>query len=329
MTPKIIAECCQNHGGDRTLLKEMIHAAAENGADYVKIQAIRSAELTHRPRFDAGETAPDGTVKVIRRPYADELARLSKLDLTPDDEAWFVEECLRAGVAPMTTLFTRTGARQVKDLGYEAVKIASYDCASLPLLRDAARWWSTVVVSTGATYDEEIAAAAGALAGKRAVFLHCVTRYPNPLDACHLRRMLWLRRFAPEVGWSDHTRVSELGVQASKVALALGAQWVERHFTVLAADKTKDGPVSITPAHLAELRAFADLPRRERMAAVAASVPGWEAALGDARRPLSHEELLNRDYFRGRFAARVGERWVYNWEECGELDAAAAEGGGR
>jgi sialic acid synthase SpsE len=293
----------------------MIHAAAESGADFVKIQAIRSAELTHRHRFDNGEIGTDGTVKVIRRPHAEEYARLSKLDLNLEDETWFVEECLRAGVAPMTTVFTRAAAREVRNLGYEAVKIASYDCASLPLLRDAAHWWSTVVVSTGATYDDEISAAADALTGKRVVFLHCVTRYPNPLDACHLRRMLWLRRFSPEVGWSDHTRVSELGCLASQIALAIGADWIERHFTILAEDKTKDGPVSITPSQLAKLRIFADLSRRERMQEVARTVPGWEVAVGETNRPLSHEELLNRDYYRGRFASRIGERWVYNWED--------------
>ncbi|MBI4508423.1 MAG: N-acetylneuraminate synthase family protein [Deltaproteobacteria bacterium] len=315
MTPVIIAECCQNHCGDRKYLQEMIHAAAENGATYVKLQAIRSSELTHRERFDTGEIAPDGTVKVIRRPFEDELVRLSKLDLSLDDEAWFVEECRRAGVAPMTTIFTRSAAREVKDLGYEAVKIASYDCGSPPLLRDAARWWSTVVVSTGATFEEEVAVAARELAGKRAVFLHCVTRYPNPLDSCHLRRMNWLRRYSPEVGWSDHTSVSKLGIQASQIALALGADWIERHFTILPEDKTKDGPVSISPAQLAQLRSFASLSRRERMRIVADSIPGWAVALGDARRPLSHEEFLNRDYYRGRFASRVGGRTVYNWEE--------------
>ncbi len=315
MRPVIIAECCQNHGGDRRLLGEMIWAAAESGADYVKIQAIRSAELTHRPRFDEGEVAVDGKVRVIRRPFAEEQIRLSKLDLTLDDEAWFVEECTRAGIGPMTTVFTRTAARQVKDMGYEVVKIASYDCGSVPLLREVARWWSTIVVSTGASYDEEIEAAAGALQGRRAVFLHCVTRYPNPMEECHLRRMAWLRRFSPEVGWSDHTRFADLGIDATLSALALGADWIERHFTILRADQTKDGPVSIGPSQLAELRAFADLPRRERMRALKERVPAWERTLGDASRALSEEELLNRDYYRGRFASQVNGRTVFNWED--------------
>ena len=51
---KIIAELCQNHNGDLKILKEMVHAAAEAGADYCKIQSIDSSELTHRERFDKG-----------------------------------------------------------------------------------------------------------------------------------------------------------------------------------------------------------------------------------------------------------------------------------
>jgi sialic acid synthase SpsE len=313
--PILIAECCQNHNGDRTILQRMIHAAAESGADFVKIQAIRSRELTQRPRFEEGLTDPDGTVRAIARPFQPELQRLARLDLTLEDEAWFVDECHRAGVPPMTTVFTRTAAREVAELGYEAVKIASYDCASVPLLRDARKHWARIVVSTGATFDPEIERAAEELSGAEVTFLHCVTLYPTPLKELHLRRMNWLRRFSPRVGLSDHTEPASTGLWASKIALALGAVCVERHFTVLDPGQTRDGPVSINPAMLKELRAFADRPRMERMHLVEREHPAWEVTLGQARRDLSARELLNRDYYRGRFASKVEGQDVYNWED--------------
>ena len=65
---KIIAELCQNHNGDIKILQEMVHAAAESGADFAKIQSIDSSELTHRPRFDEG-LIEGGKIKVIKRPY--------------------------------------------------------------------------------------------------------------------------------------------------------------------------------------------------------------------------------------------------------------------
>lgn len=319
MRPILIAECCQNHKGDREVLKRMIHVAAENGADYVKIQALRSREVTFRERFEEGITDADGTVRAIKRPYQTEVDRLSKLDLTLDDEAWFVTECLRAGVAPMTTAFTRTAAREIKDMGYEAIKVASYDCRSYPLLRDLKRWWSTLFVSTGATFDEEIERAAEVLQGVDFTFLHCVTIYPTPMEEMHLRRMSYLRRFTPKVGFSDHSAPAKDNLWASKIALALGADCVERHFTVLDAGETRDGPVSITPEMLRELREFADRPRRERMEIVQREYPDWERTLGSARRKLSHTEMLNRDYYAGRVASKVGGRDVFNWEDV-EID---------
>lgn len=313
--PILIAECCQNHNGNKEILKRMIHEAAAAGADYAKIQTIRSREVAFRERFEQGTVDAKGVQTAIKRPYQPEVDRLSKLDLSLEDEAWFVDECRRAGVASMTTVFTRAGAREVKDVGFTAVKIASYDCKSFPLLHDVKRWWKTIVVSTGATYDEEIARAAEILAGTDLTMLHCVTLYPTPLDELHLRRMDWLRRFAPHVGFSDHTKPADTGLAASKIALALGAECIERHYTVLEPAETRDGPVSITPAQVRELRTFADLPRPERMAQVRKDFPAWEKSLGQATRALSPAELLNRDYYAGRFASKVGGRDLYNWED--------------
>ena len=292
----------------------MIHTAAENGADYVKIQAIRSRELSHRERFDEGLTE-NGEVKVIKRPYQPEVERLSKLDLSLDVEHWFVEECWKAGVAPLTTAFTRTAAREIKDLGYEAIKVASYDCASYPLLTDLKQHWNTLFVSTGATYDEEIEKAAAILQGTNYTFLHCVTMYPTPMEELHLRRMSYLRRFTSKVGYSDHSKIADTDLWASKIALALGADCVERHFTILEPTETKDGPVSINPKQLKELREFADLDRHERMERIQKQYPAWQKSLGKSNRQLSSAELLNRDDYRGRFANMIDGKVVYNWEE--------------
>ncbi|MEM9680897.1 MAG: N-acetylneuraminate synthase family protein [Bacteroidota bacterium] len=293
----------------------MIHAAAENGADFVKIQAIRSNELTHRPRFNDGVIDDNGVQQVIKRPYSIELERLQKLDLSLDEEAWFVEECRRVGVAPLTTAFTRTAAREVKDLGYEAIKVASYDCASYPLLEELKQYWSTIFVSTGASYDEEIAKAAEVLKGTDTHFLHCVTIYPTPMCELHLNRINYLRRFSPNVGYSDHSKPADTKLWASKIALALGASCIERHFTILGPTETKDGPVSITPEMLKELRGFADMSRFDKTKAISVEYPEWENTLGEATRPMSHVELLNRDYYRGRFASKVSGRPVFNWED--------------
>lgn len=315
MSAKIITELCQNHNGDRKLLQEMIHASAENGADIVKIQTIRSKELTHRPEFDEGSII-DGEVKIIKRPYKSEYERLKKLDLKIEDESWFIQECLKYGVSPMTTVFTKAGLKEIKDLGYEAIKIASYDCASYSLLNDVKESFSKIFISTGATYDDEIEKAAKILNGSDFEFLHCVTIYPTPLNELHLSRINFLRKFSSKVGYSDHSLVKETGTIASRIALGLGASCIERHFTILDDDKTKDGPVSITTKELKELSDFNSLERQEQMKIINKEMPDWQnVVLGNSTRPLSHNEKLNRDYYRGRFASKINSNIIYNWDE--------------
>ncbi len=314
MKPLIIAECCQNHNGDIEVLKRQIHAAAENGADFVKLQAIRSSELTHRERFDRGIIDSNGKTKSIKRPFKQELERLKKLDLTTEQESWFADECKRAGIGSMATVFSLNSAKELKDMGYEAIKIASYDCASYPLLYEVKKYWSTIFVSTGATFDHEIEGAAKILEGSNYHFLHCTTIYPTPLKDLNLRRMDYLRRYTQKVGYSDHTKVEETQVIASKIALALGASCIERHFTILERDQTRDGPVSINPLELKQLTDFAKLPRSKMISLINEEFSNWEITLGASSRELTYEELLNRDYYRGRFASLIDNKHINNWE---------------
>ncbi|MDP3735397.1 MAG: N-acetylneuraminate synthase family protein [bacterium] len=316
---KLIVELCQNHNGDREIFAQQIRAAAENGADIVKMQSMWSEDLRDRSRFEEGETHPDGSVKTIKRPFDAERERLAKLDLTLDDHRFFIEQCVKYGVVPMTTIFARHRVPGVGALPWpeRIVKVASYDCASPALLRELAEYFDRFIISTGATYDEEIEATASLMRelGKEFTFLHCVTSYPNTLEMAHLARMDWLRQHVPQVGWSDHTHVGRDGITAAKVAIMLGADYVERHFTVLAADQSKDGPVSITPKLLAELDRFRRLSSGAQRTEVERDIPLWQTLLGSAERDMTPTELLNRDYYRGRFASPTRDGWVYNWEE--------------
>lgn len=313
--PLLIAECCQNHGGDRAILGRMVDEAAAAGADVVKMQAIRSVDLVERERFEEGAVDAGGRRTAILRPYGAERQRLEALDLTEDDERFFVERCLAADVKPMITLFTRFAADRYRDIGFTWAKIASYDCRSVPLLREVAAVFPDVVVSTGATFDEEIERAVTVFAPEQLSLLHAVTIYPTGLEDLHLARMEWLREACPRIGFSDHTAPASTGLRASKLALALGADLVERHFTVLAPEATRDGPVSINPLGLSELRRFADLPHEGQMAELEEEWPSWRLGLGLQRRELTDVELANRDYYSGRFAARVDGRFVDNWVE--------------
>lgn len=311
----LIAEFCQNHKGGRGLLKEMIVAAKESGATYAKIQTIFSEDLTKRERFEEGKIAPDGSVLAIKRPYQPEFDRLHAMDLTMDDYAWFVEECNRVGIKPLTTVFTRGRIKDMASLGWKDVKVASYDCASIPLIQELKQHFSHLFISTGATHEWEIERTAMELQDHSFSFLHCVTIYPTPLSDLHLHRMHWLQTFTPSVGFSDHTLVSRDGVKASMAALALGAEVIERHFTILPSDQTKDGPVSINPSQLKELADFSLLPICERYNKIKQLIPDFSSVLGQEHRQLTATELLNRDYYRGRFATKTDDNLLQNWDK--------------
>ena len=311
----IIAECCQNHNGDKSILKDMIWQAAESGADIVKMQSIHTDDLTHREQFDDG-IVENGKTKVIKRPYQAEFERLDSMNLSEDDHRWFIEEAKKAGIKPMTTVFSQRQVPFLASLEWDAVKLASYDCASYSLLKKLAEDFKYLYISTGATFDEEIQETANLLKNVSFSFLHCVTIYPTPLNELCLKRIDWLRQFTSSVGFSDHSFIERDGLKASIAAIYFGADIVERHFTVLPTDKTKDGPVSVTPKQLKDLVKFANTDKNELKEYIEKNIPEYNEMLGHPNRELSHNELLNRDYYRGRFAARLPNgRILYNWEE--------------
>lgn len=310
----IIAEACQNHQGDRSILKDMIHAAKEAGADFIKVQSMRADDLIFRERFENG-VVESGTVKAIKRPYMPEYERLKPLDLDNDGHRWFIDACRQAGIQPLATAFSFNRLPFLAALEWDSIKVASYDCASHPFIAALKRRFRRLYISTGSTLDDEIRRTAGLLAGHSFSLLHCVTIYPTPLHELHLARMEWLRTFTPSVGFSDHSLVERDGLKASIGALCHGAQVIERHFTILPRDKTKDGPVSIDPRELKELVNFARMPREDLLRHAEKRVPELASMAGSAHRSMSEAELLNRDYYRGRFASRAGDKVIFNWEE--------------
>ena len=316
---KLITEFCQNHNGDFNTLSRMVEKAASSGATYGKMQNIFADTVTYRPQFENG-LIENKVIKSIKRPYSNEYNRLKKLEISLKDTEKFIQICHNNGLIPLTTCFARSHVEILSGIGFKSIKVASYDCASFPMLRELSSKFEEIIVSTGAMNDDEIEHAANILSNNNFSMLHCVTLYPTPLDNLHLNRMKWLKQICPNVGYSDHSHTADTGLIASKLAMALGADLIERHFTILPANETKDGPVSITQSHLSELYEFSKLSIEDRLESIKNEYPNWEIMLGNSNRKLSDEELLNRDYYRGRFASprsfsTLGNNMIYNWEE--------------
>ncbi len=317
---KLIAEFCQNHNGDMNILERMVEEASSAGATHGKMQTIYSNTLSFRPQFEQEVYDSEGNLQSIKRPYINEYERLKKLEVSQENTIKFISLCKNNGLIPLTTCFSRSNIKDIYNAGFKVIKVASYDCASYQMIRELKVLFDELIVSTGATFDDEVKKTASILKGSDFSFLHCVTIYPTPLNKMNLSRMKWLKSFTPNVGFSDHSLVSRDNVIASLGAMALGANIVERHFTILPQNETKDGPVSITPKEMKQLYEFAKLEAEERVEKMNIDFPQWEKMLGDSNRKLSTEELLNRSYYRGRFASQRSNtsdksNMIFNWEE--------------
>ena len=218
----------------------------------------------------------------------------------------------------MGKIFSYSNIDLVENLGFKNIKISSFDCASTGLLNEIVkRSFDSIIISTGATFNREIKQASEILINSEKEFsmLHCVSIYPTPVDQAHLSRMNYLKRFSKKVGLSDHSNPEKNGNIIPAVALYLGAEIIEKHFTILEKDKTKDGPVSANPSQLEEIVKMAKMPRNELKQFIENNVDDYRILLGMENRDLSDGELLNRDYYQGRFATkRNNGEYHFNWD---------------
>lgn len=317
-----ICELCQNHNGKFENIVRMVDQLAERAVTHIKLQHMYADRLNFRPWFEVGCHLSNGEQTVIKRPFKEEYERLKKLEVSTENNLKFIELCKAAGKIPLTTCFTHEDLDSIIALGYRQIKIASYDCGSESLLERLKEKFEQIFVSTGASYVDEIERAAQLLYEEDPIFLHCVTIYPTPLDELKLGKLKFLQQLSSSgsVGFSDHTDADVDGILALKLASVMGASTFERHYRVDGRDDSRDGKVSITAQQVDEFFEFTKMSRsdqeeelRERGLSpmIQASYKGEDLALGAT-------ELMNRDYYRGRFGSRRGDRssreLVMNWE---------------
>ncbi len=262
---RIVADIGSNHLGNMAIAEAMVSAAAEVGVDMVKFQSWQASKL--RPDF------PD---------YQATFARHLSTELSDEDHYRLVNFCREKGVEFLTTCFDLERVDFLAGLGLRTIKVASPDCASFRLLDRLMEKFEHLIISTGMSTDEEVERMIRHTRGHKVTVLHCVSLYPTPLDKVNLERMNWLRSFGVEVGFSDHS----LGVEASMLAISMGAQMVEKHFTLSRRLPGKDQAVSGTPEEFAQLVAWAAL---------------VEQMKGQAHPGMSEEELKLRALYVGKW----------------------------
>lgn len=316
---KYIAELCQNHLGEIKNIEKMVEECAYNGAKIIKLQYILSKNLSHRPEFDLGINQNNKQI-VIKRPYITEYKRLKKLELSDKEIKKFIKCCEKNKVEPAITCFARENVVRLKELGFKTIKVASYDCGSYQLIRETTKNFKNIIISTGATHDDEIKKTFDILKKSKSnfSFLHCITLYPTLFRDLNLDRINYLKKYSKNVGYSDHSSSKgKFKNLASMAAIFFGAKIIERHIRILDIHESKDGPVSIEPKDINEVINFSKLTKSDQKLFLKDYGLNFNLVKGKKLRRLSYGELLNRDYYRGRFVSfsKKYKRQIFNWEE--------------
>lgn len=252
----IIAEAGVNHDGSLDRAIQLVDVAADAGADVVKFQMFRAADLVTTNAATAAYQRVGGD--------ASQFEMLRRLELPDSAFEKIAAHCRARRIDFLATPFGTGDVERLVRLGVSAIKIASTDLNNAPLIESAAATGLPLIVSTGASHPSEITSAVewfdGWGARDRLVLLHCISGYPAQLHAANLRAITTLhRQFGVPTGFSDHTESTAI----AGWAVAAGACVLEKHFTI---DRELPGPdhrMSLDPA---QLRAFVAAARQAEVA---------------------------------------------------------------
>jgi len=242
----IIVEAGVNHNGSIDTAMKMIECAAQAGADYIKFQTFKTENLVCKDARQASYQQ-----KNLKSSDDTQSSMLKKLELSHEDHLVLLNYCRECNISFLSTPFDLDSIDLLMELEMPFWKIPSGEITNYPYLVKLGGTKKPVVLSTGMSTMVDIHNAVSLLRESgtpEITLLHCNTQYPTPFNDVNLNAMLTLKnKFNLKVGYSDHT----MGIEVPIAAAALGAEVIEKHFTL---DKTMEGPdhkASLEPDELA------------------------------------------------------------------------------
>lgn len=229
----IVAEVGVNHNGDTDTALAMVDAIADAGADCVKFQTFSAEEFVSNPD-DTYEYISQG--KVVKESM---LEMFRRLELKREEFRRLFDHARRRGLIAMSTPTDRDAVDLLEEIGVGAYKVGSDDLVYSPFLDYVASKGKPVIISAGMATAKDVERAVStirATGNDQVIVLHCVSEYPTPPGNVNLRKIGALRELVQgPVGFSDHSQ----GIVAAMGAVALGACFIEKHFTL---DRNMPGP---------------------------------------------------------------------------------------
>ena len=270
----IIAEAGVNHNGRLDLALKLCDAAKAAGVDAVKFQTWKTELIITK-----GTKKAEYQEKNLNNDD-DQFTMLKKLELSYDNFQIVKQHCDEIGIQFLSTADETESLDFLVNLGMPFIKLGSGDITNIPYLRSVAKYGMPVILSTGMANLSQVAIAYDALqeAGVKDIsILHCTTNYPCPMNEVNLRAMQTMKEaFKCRVGYSDHT----MGIEVPIAAVAMGAEIIEKHFTL---DQNMEGPDHKASLEPQELKYMVDCIRN------------IEVALGDGiKKPNASEVEISK-----------------------------------
>lgn len=244
----VIAEMSGNHNMDYNRAVEIVKAAAETGADAIKVQTYTADTITldcDDPCFQITQgTLWDGTTlhKLYEKAYTP-WEWQPKLQKVAED----------LGLDFFSSPFDFTSVDFLEKMDVPAYKIASFELTDIPLIKKVAELGKPVIMSTGIALPEDIELALETCkkaGNENVILLKCCSAYPTPYEDINLRTMVDMAsKYDCTIGLSDHT----MGSAVSVAAVAMGAKVIEKHLTLARADGGVDSAFSMEPAEFKEM----------------------------------------------------------------------------
>lgn len=280
----IIAELSANHGGDINIALETVKAAKRAGADAIKLQTYTADTITldsQKSHFKINQgTHWDGQF----------LYDLYKEASLPWEwHAQLFDAAKAEGLICFSSPFDQTAVDFLEDLNCPIYKIASFEITDIPLIKYIAKLGKPIIISTGIATEEDIELAIStckAAGNDQITILKCTSAYPAAPEDANLLTIPDIKaRFGTKAGLSDHT----MGIEGPVVAVALGAEVIEKHFIL---DKEIGGPDAHFSLDEAE---FTEMARAVRIA---------EKMLGKVDYEMDEKKLKSRQFSRSLFVAK-------------------------
>jgi N-acetylneuraminate synthase len=270
----IIAEIGINHNGEVEIAKKLIDEAVRAGCDAVKFQKRTPEICVPRDQWDKERDTPWG-----RMTYIDYKKRIEFGEAEYDAIDTY---CKQTGIDWFASCWDQPSVDFIEQFNPVMYKMASASLTDISLLQKVQATGKPMMISTGMSTLEEIESAVESLGQQNLLIAHSTSAYPCKPEELNLRMITTLRQMYPNVpiGYSGH----ETGLATTETTIALGACFIERHFTLDRAMWGTDHAASVEP------EGFRRLVRNIREI---------EVALGDGIKRVYESEMEPRRRLRG------------------------------